>query len=244
MTWSQGGGRCCDLCLGGGRCCDLALGGEGGVVTWSRGGGRRCWDLVPGGEGGSCCDLVPGGGVVTWFQGGKVLWPGSRGGEGVVTWSQGQGEGGREVLWPGPGGEGGVVHRPLVFHSPPPCWTEWVTHAYKNITFARFATRAVITSLCLFTRGPPCDRHPWCYWSVTNHIGPYPGPRLSPPTQMRIPTQSLYIFRNSSNLSRFEQNIETWSLFREVQWRSHWCQWPLACYLSHRCVALKEQWVI
>ena len=37
------------------------------------------------GEGGRCCDLVPGGGVVTCAQGG----------------------GGREVLSPGPGGGGG-----------------------------------------------------------------------------------------------------------------------------------------
>ena len=83
------------------------------------GGGGRCCDQVRGGGGGGrCCDQV-------WGGGGEVLWPG-----------------------PGWGGgrEGGAVQRPLVLHSsppPPPRWTEWMTHACKNITFARFAKRAV-----------------------------------------------------------------------------------------------------
>ena len=51
--------------------------------------------------------------------------PGGGGGEGVVTWSR---------------GGGGVVRRML--HTSPR-WTEWVTHACENITFARYATRAV-----------------------------------------------------------------------------------------------------
>ena len=92
------------------------------------------------GGGGRCCpDLVPEmGGVVTW----------SRGEGGVVTWSQGGR--GREVLWPGPreGGrccpdlvqEGG---RREVLSTPP--WPSDLSHdACENITFAPFATRAVI----------------------------------------------------------------------------------------------------
>ena len=51
--------------------------------------------------GGRCCDLVWGGGGVTWSrregrEGGVVTWPWGRGREGgVVTWSRGWG---REVL--------------------------------------------------------------------------------------------------------------------------------------------------
>ena len=56
-----------------------------------------CCDLVLGG--GKCCDLDP------------------EGGGGVVTWSRG-GEGRCCDLVPGMGGVG-VVHRPLLFHSPP-----------------------------------------------------------------------------------------------------------------------------
>ena len=58
---------------------------------------------------------------------------------GGVTKSQG-GRGG--VTKPQVGGGGGGCGWPLVLPtSPPPRWTEWVTHACKNITFARFATR-------------------------------------------------------------------------------------------------------
>ena len=105
------------------------------------------------------------GGVVTCAQGGgrEVLSPGPGGEEegGVVTCAQG--EGGREVLSPGPGGgrevlspawgggrccdlcrggEGGVVTRSLVHSFLPPAVE--VTHACENITFVRFATRAVM----------------------------------------------------------------------------------------------------
>ena len=60
----------------------------------------------------------------------EVLWPGSGGGE---------------VLWPVAGGGGGGRCCPQTFGVSllPSCWTEWVTHACKNITFDRFATRAV-----------------------------------------------------------------------------------------------------
>ena len=79
-----------------------------------------------------------GGGVVTWSWGEvEVLSPGPGGGGegGVVTWAGG------EVLSPGPGGRGGRCCD-LVAHLPP-LGVE-VTHACENITFARFATRAVI----------------------------------------------------------------------------------------------------
>ena len=65
-----------------------------------------------------------------------MLSPGPRGG--VVTWSRG-----REVLSPGLGG-GRCCD--LVAQPPPPPRVE-VTHACENITFARFATRAVINRL-------------------------------------------------------------------------------------------------
>ena len=150
VTWSQGGGRCCPEV--GGRCCDLVPGGRevlwpgprGSEVLWPgpRGWGRggRCCDLVPVGrevlsrDGGRCCDLVPGGegGVVTWsWGGGRCCDLVLRGGRCCP--------GGREVLWPGPGGEeGGVVTCDFgVAHTHPhPRWTEWVTHACENITFA------------------------------------------------------------------------------------------------------------
>ena len=110
---------------GGGRCCDLVPRG-GGVVTWFRGGGR-------------CCDLVPGGR--------EVLWPGPSWG-GVVTWSRGEGG---VVTW---SRRGGGRCCPQTFGvsllPPPPHWTEWVTHACKNIAFARFATRAVIIKWSLY----------------------------------------------------------------------------------------------
>ena len=197
VTWSRGGGRCCDLCPEGGRevlwpvprggggmevlspgpggrrCCNLCPGLEGGVVTWSRG-GQRCCHLCLG-RGGRCCHLL-------WGLGREVLWPGPGGG--------------REVLWPGPGGreggvvtcarggehgrccdlcprgEGGVVQRPLVLHSSPsPCWTEWVTHACINITFARFATQAVKIAYPFLHQFPPFTAS-WLYErsSLTLHF--------------------------------------------------------------------------
>ena len=86
----------------------------------------------PGGEGKE-------GGVVTW----------SRGQGSVVTWSWG-----REVLLPGSGGEGGVVTWSqgggerrccdLVAHLPAPPPGVGQTDTCENITFARFATWAVI----------------------------------------------------------------------------------------------------
>ena len=70
-----------------------------------------------------------------------VLWPDPRGEGGVVTWSQV----GRECAVTWSRGEGGDVTFGVAHLSPPPHrWTEWVTHACENITFARFATRAVI----------------------------------------------------------------------------------------------------
>ena len=158
VTWvlGGGGGRCCDLVLGGGRCCHLGPGGRevlspgprggrcchlvlGGVVTWM--GGGRCCHLGPGWcGGGRCCDLVLGGGrcchlgpegergVVTWVQRGREVLSPRFGGGGVVTWS---------------GGEGGVVTW-LPTSTP----GVEVTHTCENITFARFATCAVINVEC------------------------------------------------------------------------------------------------
>ena len=120
---------------------------------WPKGGGRevllsRGGDLVPGGGrcccpegGGRCCDLVPGG------MGGREV---------LLS------RGGGAVLWSGPGGEGGAVvqrgggvvhssHPPLTMWPIP--WCIWCntsppglgqTNACENITFARFATWAVI----------------------------------------------------------------------------------------------------
>ena len=118
-------------------------GGGAGVVTRSQGGevlwpGPRreggCCDQVPGGGGGRCCDQVPGGGggVVTRSQeeGRRCCDQVPGGGGGAVTRSQ---EGG-----------GGVVTRSLVHSSPP---GDRMTNTCENITFARFATRAVETSI-------------------------------------------------------------------------------------------------
>ena len=73
--------------------------------------------------------------------------PGGEGG--VVTRSHvhvpGGGGGGRGVVVTRshihvPGGGGGVVTMSLVHSSlPPRSWTEWMTHACENITFARYA---------------------------------------------------------------------------------------------------------
>ena len=66
------------------------------------------------------------------------------------------GGGGWSDQVPGGGGGGGVtksqVGGEVVEHwccppPHPPRWTEWVTHACKNITFARFATRAVTMTI-------------------------------------------------------------------------------------------------
>ena len=69
------------------------------------------------------------------------------GGGGVVTWSHPRGEGGvvtRSHVHVRGRGRGGVVQRHLVLqHLPPPPGVE-VTHACENITFARFAKRAVM----------------------------------------------------------------------------------------------------
>ena len=100
-----------------------------------------------GGGGEGCCDQVPcpcwgggEGGVVTRSH---VHVPGGGGEGGVVTRSH--------VHVPGGGGGGGgggccdQVHAPLL-PPPPPPGVE-VTHGCENITFARFATRAVIRTL-------------------------------------------------------------------------------------------------
>ena len=127
VTWSQGGGRCCDLVWG--RCCDL-IRGEGGVVTWSGGeGGVVTW------SGGGVVTWCQRGGVVTWSQG-EVLWPGPGGGRCCDLVPRGRRccdlVPGGEVLWPGPGGQmlwpgpgGGVVT--WSWSTPPPSVTEWQT---------------------------------------------------------------------------------------------------------------------
>ena len=134
MFRGGGGGRCCDQvpcpCSGGGGGREVL---RPGPMSMFRGGGGREGGAVtrshvhvPGGgeggrEGGRCCDQVPCSG------------PG--GGEGgVVTRSHVQVRGGgRVVLWQGPW---------FTPPSPPPGLGQ--TNACENITFARFATRAVI----------------------------------------------------------------------------------------------------
>ena len=124
--------RLCIVPGGGGREV-LWSGPGGGVVAWSWGGGGRCCDLIPGGW--RCCGLVPGG---------EMLWLGPGGREGgVVTWS-----GGREVLWSGPGGREVLWPGPWSPTSPPPRVGQ--TNACENITFARFATWAVKTTIIPF----------------------------------------------------------------------------------------------
>ena len=64
-----------------------------------------------------------------------------------MTWSQGEGgPGGREVLCPGPGGGGGSIVTWSPTNPPPPPPEVGQTNACENITFARFATRAVKTT--------------------------------------------------------------------------------------------------
>ena len=110
----------------------------------SRGvGGRGCFDQVP-------CPCPGGGGVLTRShvhvrgEGGVVTRSHVhvRGVGGVVTRSHVQGGGGcDQVPCPCLGG-GGVVQRHLVLqHLPPPGLGQ--TDACENITFARFAKRAV-----------------------------------------------------------------------------------------------------
>ena len=72
--------------------------------------------------------------VSSWGGGGVVTWS-HPGGGGVVTWSH-RGGGGGVVTWSHPGGG-------MVLSTPPPPKYYRMTDACKNITFARFATRAV-----------------------------------------------------------------------------------------------------
>ena len=95
----------------------------GGVreVLWPGPGGREVLWPGPGGWGGRSCDLVPGGGCCGPGPGGR--------------------EGGRCCdLVPG-GGEGGRCCD--LWCCPPPSPRVRQTDACENITFARFATRAV-----------------------------------------------------------------------------------------------------
>ena len=74
------------------------------------------------------------------------------GGAGVVTRSHVHVPGGGGVLWPGPmsrsggGGRGCCDTRPLVLTTSPPLFSDRMTNTCKNITFARYTTRAVINS--------------------------------------------------------------------------------------------------
>ena len=162
----RGGGVCCDHVWGGGGVLWPCPGGRG--VLWPCPGGGGCCDHVPGGGGGlwpglgggGCCDHVPWGegGVVTmsWGGGERVLWPCPRGEWGVVTRSGGGG-GCDHVHVPGGGGvvtssrgRGCCDQVPgynTLLPPPPPKYYR-MTDACKNITFARFATQAVIISTC------------------------------------------------------------------------------------------------
>ena len=132
--------------------------GEGGVVTCDPG-QKGLWPVTLAGEGVMTFD--PGQGEVLWpvtllgvlwpltlargvlwpvtLAEGKVLWPLTLVRGGVVTFDPGQGGG---VVTCDPG-RGEVVDLWYCPPLPTLCWTEWVTHACENITFARFATRAV-----------------------------------------------------------------------------------------------------
>ena len=97
--------------------------------------------------------IVPGGrgGVVTMSQGGGAVVTMSRGEGGVVPCPRGGGV--VTMCWGGccdhvPGG-GRCCPEAFGVATPPPTphLTEWVTHACKNITFARFATQAVKTAM-------------------------------------------------------------------------------------------------
>ena len=120
MTMSHlegvGGGRCHDhVTFGGGRCCDQVPSAGGRCCDQDPSGGGRCHDHVQSG-GGRCCDQVRsgGGGVVT-----RSNLEGGRCCDQVPS-------GGGEVLWPD--------------HLPP---SDGQTNACENITFTRFAMRAV-----------------------------------------------------------------------------------------------------
>ena len=89
--------------------------GEGMLSTWSRGGGRGVLCPCPGGEGGVVHLVLGGGWCCAHVPGGRGV---------LSTWFRGG------------GGEGGVVQRPLVLQ-------HRMTNTCENITFARFATRAV-----------------------------------------------------------------------------------------------------
>ena len=86
-------------------------------------------------------------GALPW-QGGSTLEGGICLGKGGLDLAGGSAlaGGGSEI-----GGDGGLPwqgDRPPP--PPPPSWTEWVTHAWENITFARFAMRAVNIWMPLF----------------------------------------------------------------------------------------------
>ena len=103
------------------------------------------------------------GGVVTWSH------PGGGGGEGgVVTRShvQVRGGGGRccdQVPCPGPGGGGGRCCDMVHGQPPPPPPGLGQTDACENITFARFAKRAVMKGW-----GPCTDRCETAGFHCTN----------------------------------------------------------------------------
>ena len=85
----------------------------------------------------------------SWGEGGVVTW--SQGGGGVREGGAVQGEGGGVVQ-----GGGRCCHLVLVNTSPPPPFSDKMTNTCENITFARFATRAVIIWLriiiaCVYT---------------------------------------------------------------------------------------------
>ena len=148
--------------------------------------------IVPGG--GRCCDLERGG----------VLWPGQGGG--VVTWTGG-------VLWPGQGGgrccdlaRGG---RPLVLPTPSPGVE--VTHACENITFARFATRAV--KITKFNS------------NETSHFKCYPH------------RQPMYVDLNGGSIFSETQGIHTicLSLILPINCLYVLIKFHCACFLSVQC---------
>ena len=97
------------------------------LTRW--GGGGAGWWPSPGGGGGS--DQVP---VDQW---------GGGGGRGVMTWSRGGGGGRCSDLVTWSRGEGGGGW-PLVLPTSPP-FSDRMTNTCENITFARFAMRAVKT---------------------------------------------------------------------------------------------------
>ena len=91
-----------------------------------------CWSLLPGGV-----YLVPGRGVYLVPGGGGVLSPGGVLKGVYLVWG----------VWPGVSDlEGGYLPQtrpPSQTHTPPPPWTEFLTHAYENITLATTSLRPV-----------------------------------------------------------------------------------------------------